>query len=249
MIKGLWDKFTDELGRTILHPQFFLKSLEYEAVLTAKRYAKRGVLVDIGCGRQAYKKDLRPFVQKYIGVDHPEVSKKYLTNEKPDILADATKIPLPNNFANLTMMISVLEHLPNPTLALKEAYRITKKNGSFIAVTIQNYRLHDEPYDFFRYTRFGLKEILEESGFKKIKITPLGNLPILFSQYFNIFLFYSIKRMLNNKLPFKILAIFALPFALIASFISNACALIFTKIANDKSGSFAIYNLAVAKKV
>lgn len=248
-MKRLWDKFTDNLGRTILHPQFFLKNLEYEAVLVAKKNIKKGVLVDIGCGRQPYKKDLLPYTKKYIGIDHPKVSKRYLANEKPDILADATKIPLPDNFANLTMMISVLEHLPNPTAALKEAYRITKKNGSFVTVTIQNYRLHDEPYDYFRYTRFGLKEILEKSRFKKIKITPLGNFPILFSQYFNIFIFYTIKKMLSKNLFYKFIAIISLPFAFILSFVSNILALILTKLFRDRSGDFAIYNLAIAKKI
>jgi len=250
MIKRIWDKFTDRLGRTILHPQYFLKSCEYKAVSEAKKYAKDGILVDIGCGRQPYKRDLLPYVKKYIGVDHPEVSKKYNADEKPDILADATEIPLPDNFANITMMISVLEHLPDPASALKEARRITKKGGVFITITIQNYRLHDIPFDYFRYTRFGLKKLLEGSRFKVIKITPLGNYFILTFQYFNVFIFYKIKTLFRGKIASKLIALLLLPVTLTASFVSNILALLLSNIfGEDKSGAFAIYNLAVAKKV
>lgn len=249
-MKRYWDKFTDSLGKTIFHPQYFLKSLEYEAISTAKKYAQDSILVDIGCGRQPYKKDLLPLVKKYIGVDHPQTSKKYGGENKPDILADATKIPLPNNYANLTMMISVLEHLPDPTLALKEARRITRKGGYFIGLTVQNYRLHDMPHDYFRYTRFGLKELLTRSGFKIIKITPLGNYPVLISQYFNVFILYKTKALINNKAAFLPIAVLLLPLVFIACFLSNAIALLLSNISDkDGSGSFAIYNLAIAKKV
>ncbi len=250
MIKKIWDKFTDNLGDTIFHPQYFLKSYEYRAVLEAKRHAKGGILVDIGCGRQPYKKDILPYVKKYIGVDHPLVSKKYKAEEKPDILADATNIPLTTNYSNTTLMISVLEHLPNPELAVKEAYRITKKGGVFIAITIQNYRLHDEPYDFFRYTKYGLKKIIESSGFKVLKITPLGSYPILSSQYFNTFMFYKIKIMFNGSPLLKVAAILLLPVVLILSIVSNTTAYAISKLdKEDRTGSFAIYNLAVARKL
>lgn len=248
-MKKYWDKFTDALGRTILHPQYFLKNLEFEAILVAKKYAKGGILVDIGCGRQPYKKDLLPFVKKYIGVDHPKISKKYKAHEKPDILADATNIPLPDKSADLVMMVSVLEHLPDPLQALKEACRITKKDGIFVAVTIQNYRLHDIPYDYFRYTRFGLKELLVKSGFKKIKTTPLGSYPILASQYFNVFILYKFKTLLNGRPLSKSAAILLLPIAFVTCFLSNIVALVLSSaLGKDKSGSFAIYNLVVAKK-
>ncbi|MEK7497833.1 MAG: class I SAM-dependent methyltransferase, partial [Patescibacteria group bacterium] len=127
-MKDIWDKFSDLLGKTIFHPQYFLKSYEHQAILVAQKYAK-GILVDIGCGRQPYKKDLLPLVNKYIGVDHPNVSKFYKNKSRPDILADATSIPLRNNYCNTVLMISVLEHLPYPDRAIKEANRILYKGG------------------------------------------------------------------------------------------------------------------------
>lgn len=250
MIKKIWDKLTDKFGRTIFHPQYFLKNYEYQAVHEIKKYTKHGTLIDIGCGRQPYKKAILPYVKKYIGVDHPQVSKKYETEDRPDILADALDIPLPNNYSDITAMISVLEHLPEPELAIKEAYRITKKGGVFVTITIQNYRLHDEPYDFFRYTKYGLKKIISSSGFKIVKVTPLGNYPILASQYLNAFMLYTVKGMFKSNLFVKSIAAILLPFIILISIVSNVIALFITKFGyKDKSGAFAIYNLAVAKKL
>ena len=248
MMKDVWDKFSDLLGKTILHPQFYLKSYEHQAIDTAQKYA-RGVLIDIGCGRQPYKKELLPFIEKYIGVDHPNVSRFYKNKEKPDILADATKIPLKSGSCDTALMISVLEHLPHPTKALKEACRLLNQNGYLILVTVQNYVLHDVPYDFFRYTKFGLKRMLEDSGFNVVTIKPFGNFIELMGQYFNVFLLYKTKD-LTRKRWVRFLGYMAIPFIYVLCLISNFAVFIFRKILPlDKNGRFAIYNLAVCRKV
>ncbi|PIR72801.1 MAG: hypothetical protein COV26_02030 [Candidatus Nealsonbacteria bacterium CG10_big_fil_rev_8_21_14_0_10_36_23] len=246
-MKDVWDKFSDLLGKTIFHPQYYLKSYEYMVVEAVKKYVK-GILVDIGCGRQVYKKELLPFVKKYIGVDHPNISRLYKNKEKPDILADATKIPLKEGYCNTALMISVLEHLPYPQRAVKEANRILSKRGYLILITVQNYVLHDTPFDFFRYTRFGLKKILEDAGFKVITIKPLGNFFELMGQYLNVFLLYRTKDLIKSR-RMKIAGYFAIPFVYALCLISNFIVFFFRKtLQKDRRGGFAIYNLAVAQK-
>lgn len=61
-MKNLWDKFTDIFGENIIHPQFLLKRHLGLAVVKAKRYAK-GKLIDIGCGRMPYRKELESLVE------------------------------------------------------------------------------------------------------------------------------------------------------------------------------------------
>ena len=146
-------------------------------------------------------------------------------------------------------MISVLEHLPKPQLALNEAYRITKHKGSICLITVQNYILHDAPYDYFRYTKYSLEKMLNESGFTITKIQSLGNYFELTGQYFNVFLLYRIKSLVNNKsIQLKILGFTLLcPIGIICIF-SNILVYILNFIfkSND-NGEFAIYNLAIAK--
>lgn len=246
-MKNVWNTFLDRFSYTIINPQFFLKSYEHEAIDTAKKYA-RGTLVDIGCGRQRYRGELSPLIDRYVGVDHPSVSRKYKGGIKPDILADATMIPLPSNYCNVVLMISVLEHLPDPAAALKEARRILKNKGVIIIITVQSYPLHDSPFDFFRYTRFGLKNLLEKSKFKILKIKSLGNFTTLMGQFFNVFILYKVKSLILDKkwrsvLGLALLLIFS-PFLVL----SNMVVYLINSVGGDKGDAFSIYNLAVARK-
>lgn len=249
LMEDLWFKFTSFASKTILHPQYFLKSYEQYAIEKTKKIAK-GILVDIGCGRQPYKKELMPFIKKYIGIDHPKTSLKYETDEKPDILADAADIPLPNNYCETVIMISVLEHLKDPLTALKEASRILKKDGALILTTVQCYPLHDVPFDYFRFSKFSLKELLEASGFKIITIKPSGSFPILIGQFTNVFLFYKIKNLKNRN---RVLLFLSVPFILIAlliAFLNNLITYILsTFIKDDKYGTFSLHQTVIARKI
>lgn len=247
--KSIWNKFSDILGETILHPQYFLKSYEHLAVLELKKRAN-GTLVDIGCGRQIYKKELIGKVNKYIGIDHPDVSKKYFDKEMPDVFADAENLPFKNNFCDTASMISVLEHLPDPGKALKEAARILKPKGILVLITVQCYPLHDSPYDFFRYTRFGLKKLLGDAGFKVKLVKPIGNYPILAGQFVNVYMLKKIKVGLAKGVFPKTISILAILPVYILCVVSNIISLLASRIVKDyEVGAFSIYNLAVAQKV
>lgn len=246
--KVLWNKFNDKFGKSILHPQYYLKNFEYQAIIELKKKAK-GTLVDIGCGRQAYKKYLLGSVDQYIGVDHPETAKMYQDGEKPDFFADAQDLPFKNNFCETASMISVLEHIPNPGKAISEAYRILKPGGYFVLITVQSYPLHDAPYDYYRYTQYGLKTLFKESGFTKVTTKPLGSYPIFAGQMLNVYLLNKLKKGLNGSNFSKLLSIlFTVPVFLISIVINLKVYVISRLVSDYQDGSFALYNLVVAKK-
>src|SRR5579859_4095822 len=91
-IKNSWNSFSDTFGRTIIHPQYIKKNLEYRSIMEIKKHTGEQ-LIDIGCGRMPYRSELEPVFEKYVGVDHPEISKLYQSKIKPDVLADAHKLP------------------------------------------------------------------------------------------------------------------------------------------------------------
>lgn len=68
----------------------------------------------------------------------------------------------------------VLEHVPDPSAALAELRRVLKTRGSLLVTVPFVGELHEEPYDFFRYTSHGLRSMLEVAGFEPVKIGPLG---------------------------------------------------------------------------
>ena len=65
-------------------------------------------------------------------------------------------------------IMEVLEHVHNPIKAIKEIRRTLKKGGKLIMSTPFIFPIHDEPYDFFRFTKYGLKLILK--NFRNITI-------------------------------------------------------------------------------
>jgi SAM-dependent methyltransferase len=154
-------------------------------------------MVDLGCGEAPYKEFFLQYVDKYIGVDW--------TNSYHDIKADVIsdlndKIALPNEFADVVISISVMEHLHNPEGFLNESYRILKDGGVFILQVPFQWWVHEEPYDYFRYTPYGLNYLLEKAGFREIDIYPTGGFFTMWLLKLNYFL----ARLLRNRYTTKL---------------------------------------------
>ncbi|OGE16786.1 hypothetical protein A2769_01355 [Candidatus Daviesbacteria bacterium RIFCSPHIGHO2_01_FULL_37_27] len=222
-IKGLWTNFTETLGTTIIHPQYTVLRFQREAIIEAKRYAK-GKLIDIGCGRMPYRKELEPLVESYIGVDHPNVSKLYSGGYKPEVLANAKKLPFKNNMFDIALLLQVLEHVDDPGKVVKEAARVLKPNGVLIISIPFFYPLHDMPYDFGRYTKTALKSFIDGAHLRIIKIETQGGFFEFWLQMLNTFLIKRINDMFKNlNLPTIILLIptiiLAVPLILVNNFL------------------------------
>ena len=66
--------------------------------------------------------------------------------------------------------LSVLEHLCEPQTLLDEAFRIMKPGAAIILQVPWQWWIHEAPYDFFRYTPYGLKYMFEKAGFVNIEV-------------------------------------------------------------------------------
>lgn len=199
LTKKLWILFSERFGSSIIHPQHTLIKYQKEAIEEAKKHAK-GKLVDIGCGRMPYRKELEPFVDSYTGVDHPNVSKLYSPQNTPDILADAKKLPLKTNSFETALLIQVLEHVDSPEEVIKEASRVLKENGTLIISVPFLYPLHDMPYDWGRYTASALKSFARNASLRIIKFEQQGNFFEFWLQMLNTFLVKRIHDIINTKL-------------------------------------------------
>lgn len=135
----------------------------------AKNFLYKGLVVDLGCGTSPYKKDILAVADKYIGVDW----KNSLHDQSSiDIFADLCEpLPIADCFADTVVSFQVMEHLPEPSLFLSEAFRILNKGGQILITVPFMWHVHEEPCDYFRYTRHGLKYLLDKAGFQDIVIT------------------------------------------------------------------------------
>lgn len=96
----------------------------------------------------------------------------------PDYLldiSDPSLISLIQEKFDQIICIEVLEHVPNYELALSNIYQLLNNNGVIIASTPWVIPLHDQPYDFHRFTWFEIKRILKKNNFKEILIECRGN--------------------------------------------------------------------------
>lgn len=135
-----------------------------------------GRLLDIGCGR---KQELFfSCVTRYIGLNHPSSSMINREDQryKTDVFGDALRLPFRQNTFDSVLALSLLEHVPEPQCVVNEAYRVLKKGG-ICAATVPFYnRIHLAPYDYFRFTEYGIRYILEKAGFRILKVRDGGGM-------------------------------------------------------------------------
>ena len=91
-----------------------------------------------------------------------------------DVVADATAIPLADACIDVIVCKQVLEHISEPVAMLTEAARVLKPGGRILLSTNQAWPQHQQPYDFFRYTSFGLRYCFEKAGLEVERMEAMG---------------------------------------------------------------------------
>jgi SAM-dependent methyltransferase len=144
---------------------FTFNSSRYRLFLENQNFASQipaGALVlDAGAGHAPYRK-LFDHAQ-YETADFEMVDKRYTPST---YVCDLKQIPVENNRFDYIVFNQVMEHLPEPKSVLLELNRILKPNGKMIFSAPLVYEEHEQPYDFYRYTQFGVKYLMESAGFK-----------------------------------------------------------------------------------
>jgi SAM-dependent methyltransferase len=154
-------------------PLFIIKQLQRKIFERYSTYLK-GSILDIGCGTRPYQKYLSADCQ-YIGIDES-------SEVNPDLVANAISIPFADEYFNSVLCTEVLEHLPEPKEALKEIKRVLKKDGHLYLTVPQEWCLHYEPEDYFRFTKYGITYLLEKEGFRVIAVERIGGVFSLVGQ-------------------------------------------------------------------
>jgi SAM-dependent methyltransferase len=77
------------------------------------------------------------------------------------IVADVTRLPFQSGTVDAVVSESLFEHLNRPNLAVAEARRVLKPGGFIYVVTPFMLGYHASPSDYYRWTEFGMAELLE----------------------------------------------------------------------------------------
>jgi SAM-dependent methyltransferase len=141
-----------------------------EPVMREVKSLARGIMLDVGCGTRRYESIFSEVVDTYIGLDWPEIEDR----ARPDVVGDAMRLPLKAASVDVVLATELMEHLPSPHNFLMEVARVLCEDGVLILSVPFMEPIHEEPRDYYRFTPFSLRLLLEQHGFSIQKIWNKG---------------------------------------------------------------------------
>jgi SAM-dependent methyltransferase len=156
----------DHFCRTPLHPQWLLQRITKRELRQLGSLAK-GLVLDIGCSDQKFRNYLNCDCN-YIGLDYYDTVVRFYQT-RPQIFGDAQALPIRNDSIDTIVLTDVLEHLPKPTQALDEVVRALRPGGKILISVPFLYPLHNVPYDFQRWTTYGLGQMVKSLNVKIVE--------------------------------------------------------------------------------
>lgn len=146
--------------------------------LVARLYSEQlprhasGRMLDLGCGRVPFWEFYRQYVSDSYCVDWQESSH---SDSYLDAVADLNHaLPLADESFDVVLLSDVLEHIRRPVSLLSEISRVLAPGGKLIMNVPFYYWLHEQPYDYYRYTRYGLDYMAREAGLDVVVLEPTG---------------------------------------------------------------------------
>lgn len=123
------------------------------------------------------------------------------TDEDIDIYYDGRNFPFPDQVFDSVITNQVFEHVFNPDEFLCEIARVLKPGGHLLLTVPFVWDEHEQPYDYARYSSFGIKHVLEKNGFSVISHKKsCSDIRAVF-QIFSLYIyksFYTKNRVLNT---------------------------------------------------
>lgn len=131
-----------------------------------------GNLADFGCGDVPLYEMYKGITKSQTCIDWPNTFHK---NDFLDIECDLNcRLDISDDKFDTIILSDVLEHIRKPEMLIHELFRVTCPDGILIMGVPFYYWLHETPYDYFRYTEYALKSMLENVGYEILEIQATG---------------------------------------------------------------------------
>ncbi len=142
---------------------FSLRKIKEEVLIFSNKIIthKSYKILDMWCGNKPYKFLFQNY-QEYIWSD-------VVPGPFVDVVCDNSNLTFEDNYFDYLICNQVLEHTKEVNKAISEIKRVVKKDW-FILVSLPFlYPEHACPWDYRRFTRFGLEEIFKDLEIISIK--------------------------------------------------------------------------------
>jgi len=227
------EQFNPKILGLFINPFYFARKGLYQNV--SKLITNlNGKLLDVGCGTKPYENICN--VDEYIGLEIDDEGNRQ--HNYADVFYDGKTIPFEDKSFDSILSNQVFEHVFNPNQFLKEINRVTKMGGKFLITVPFVWDEHEQPYDYARYSSFGLKHILAENGFEIIEHRKSNNGIEVIFQLINDYLY---KVIMTENAYFNLLIIILLMAPI------NMSGLILSKLL-PRNNDLYLDNIVLAKK-
>lgn len=161
MVRSLWDP----MAISVLSRRYAVEDHAQHAA---------GLLVDVGAGNQPYREIVGSRAERYIALDIAVPAAPGKT--PPDVVGDATALPIGSDRADTILCASVLMYVDRPDRAFTEFARVLHTGGKLILVGQQIRGQGPESSDRWRFSRRGLFLLATEAGLEVIGIEPCNGI-------------------------------------------------------------------------
>lgn len=190
--------FNPGLAGLLINPFYFARKGLRKGIAHLARHID-GQVIDVGCGRKPYRSLFN--TKTYLGLDIENPGHSH-ENEDIDVFYDGKVFPFENDHFDNALCNQVLEHVFNPEEFLKEIHRVLKPGGKLLLTVPFAWDEHEQPYDYARYSSFGLKHLMEQAGFEiEVSIKSVNDVRAL-AQLWNTFIY---KKTLTKSGPINML--------------------------------------------
>lgn len=163
------------------HHHYIVLTLLHRWIIDVALPQANGVMLDYGCGGQPYRSLFETRVVKYIGADVQAA-----IGIQPDlIITPGEPLALDCQSVDTVLSTQTLEHVYNFQSYLSECRRILRPGGHLILTVPMQWRMHEVPFDYWRFTKFGVLAALEDHDFEVIQLAPCGGAWALLGQLLN----------------------------------------------------------------
>lgn len=174
----------------VLFNPFYFARKNLAAAISEYSTDISGNILDVGCGTKPYRSLFQVECYRGLDIDSPMTRERGIADD----LYDGTRFPYQDCAFDAVLCNQVLEHVFSPNEFLTEINRVLKPCGKLLLTVPFVWDEHEQPYDYARYSSFGLYALLEKNGFKIIRHQKLtSNASILF-QLINVYLYKMSQR-------------------------------------------------------
>jgi SAM-dependent methyltransferase len=155
------EQFAPDIVGAFVNPFFLARRALHRGIAECAPMLT-GRLLDVGCGRKPYRNLFN--VDEYVGleIDSPATRARGYA----DCFYDGRRFPFDDASLDSVVCNQVLEHVFNPDQFVEEIRRVLKVGGRLLLTVPFAWDEHEQPYDYARYSSFGLHHLLVEHGFK-----------------------------------------------------------------------------------